>query len=217
MSIRNARDEILAFWFENAPDMNKWFMKSRDFDEYIRTEFSSTLERGEELVDWADTPSGFVALIVLLDQFSRQIWRGSPKAFAYDALALRIATSKLDEHYPRLKKFERMFAIMPLMHAEDANAQTRCVLKVEEEAADGDPRLLAAHDQVGVVLRHRGAIFLRVDAAGDAGGERAARSAAATRRRRAPLRARFFSSRIELTAIDAFAGHPVVLQLVRAL
>ena len=91
MSIRNARDEILAFWFENAPDMNKWFMKSRDFDAYIRTHFSSTLERGEELVDWADTPSGFVALIVLLDQFSRQIWRGSPKAFAYDALALREA------------------------------------------------------------------------------------------------------------------------------
>lgn len=139
MSIRSTRDEILAFWFENAPDMNKWFMKSRDFDEYIRTEFSSTLERGEELVDWADTPSGFVALIVLLDQFSRQIWRGSPKAFAYDALALRVATSKLDEHYPQLQRFERMFAIMPLMHAEDANAQTRCVLMVEEEAADGDP------------------------------------------------------------------------------
>ena len=54
-------------------------------------------------------------------------------------MALRVATSKLEEHYPQLTKFERMFAIMPLMHAEDANAQTRCVLVVEEEAATGDP------------------------------------------------------------------------------
>ena len=132
-------DTIHEFWFAGAPDMKKWF--SREYDEEIRTRFGETLQTAEQgkCTEWANTPRGFVALVVLLDQFSRQVYRGTDKAFQNDAAALNLLESKLDTHFSNLNKYEKMFAIMPLMHAENIDAQTQCLLKVEQEALGGDP------------------------------------------------------------------------------
>ena len=64
-------ESVLSFWFARSPDMDKWFLKSADYDDHIREHFSGLLRRAEQghLNDWATTPRGWVALIVLLDQF----------------------------------------------------------------------------------------------------------------------------------------------------
>lgn len=131
---------ILEFWFADAPDMAKWFMSSKQYDDEIRTRFGDSLRQAErgELQAWVETPRGFVALVVLLDQFSRQVYRGTGKAFQNDEAALLLVRSKLDAHVSKLDKYEKMFAIMPMMHAENLDAQRQCVAFVEKEAESGD-------------------------------------------------------------------------------
>lgn len=131
-------ESVLSFWFAHSPDMDKWFLKSADYDDHIRDHFSGLLCRAEQghLDHWAATPRGWVALIVLLDQFSRHVYRGTKKAFHNDDAALRLA--RMDVH-PVKDKYHRMFARMPFTHAEDRDAQVEGVLRAEEEAAGGDP------------------------------------------------------------------------------
>ena len=111
---------ILDFWFEKSPDMDKWFMKSTTYDEYIKTEFGETLKKAEngELVGWMLNKNSFVAYIVLLDQFSRQIYRGQGEAFQNDHNALIILNMCNDVYYDQLNKYEKMFVLMPYMHSE---------------------------------------------------------------------------------------------------
>lgn len=134
--------DILDFWFETTPDMSKWFIHSREHDAYIRNRFGNALrdvETARDLTSWTRTPEGYLALVILLDQFTRQIHRDNPKAFQNDRLAQRLTALHLDAYYPHLNPFEKMFALMPLMHAENMEMQTKCLLLVEHEAAHGDP------------------------------------------------------------------------------
>ncbi|NOI68843.1 DUF924 family protein [Vibrio owensii] len=112
--------DILTFWFEEL-EPKDWFVSNADVDKQIETRFLTTLEQAaqSELFDWRDTAQGRLAEIIVLDQFSRNVYRNTPKAFAQDALALALAQEAirlgLDQE---LADVERSFLYMPFMHSE---------------------------------------------------------------------------------------------------
>lgn len=105
----------------------------------IKEEFQEGLEeaKGIELEDLKLTPKTSLALIILLDQFSRNIYRDSPGVFSQDVLALRIALSGIDKGLEiKLHPFERIFYYMPLMHSEEPEIQNlslKCFTNLENE------------------------------------------------------------------------------------
>jgi uncharacterized protein (DUF924 family) len=118
-------DEVIAFWFEqHGPD--DWFAGSAQFDAQIAAEFSETHEavRKGEAWEWRRTAIGRLAEIVVLDQFSRQLFRQSPRAFAQDGMALALAQEAiaLDAHH-QVDAVRRPFFYLPYMHAESLRVQ----------------------------------------------------------------------------------------------
>lgn len=135
-------EEVLAFWFGPStsaempgPDrMRFWFGGGEDVDREIRERFGADVERARrgELNAWAETARGRLALIILIDQFSRNLYRGSADAFSKDPMALELAMTGLDRgDYAALGPFEQMFFALPLGHAEDLPAQNRAVALCE--------------------------------------------------------------------------------------
>lgn len=112
--------EILGFWFDEI-DHSKWWAKDDDFDKLISDRFSGIHARAArcELFEWRSEARGRLAEIIVLDQFSRNIYRGTPSAFASDPLALALAqaavSAKADEG---LSPLERSFLYLPFMHSE---------------------------------------------------------------------------------------------------
>ena len=129
-------DEILTFWFRekelSAPQidgrMDVWFGEDQVFDHEVAKEFADEVERASEgeLDHWAHEPRGRLALILLLDQFRRNIHRNTPEAFAKDKHALKLcvegAAEKMDK---RLSHIQRAFFYMPLQHAESRKVQKK--------------------------------------------------------------------------------------------
>ena len=132
-----AATAILDFWREAGPE--KWFAKDDAFDALIRRRFLAEVEaaaRGE-LSAWEETPEGVYALLLLLDQFPRNLYRGSSQAFAADPLALAVAERAIARGFDQaFENPERRFIYMPFMHSEDLADQQRCIALCE--AAD-DP------------------------------------------------------------------------------
>ncbi|MBN9436788.1 DUF924 family protein [Bosea sp. (in: a-proteobacteria)] len=132
-----AATAILDFWREAGPE--KWFAKDDAFDALIRRRFLAEVEaaaRGE-LNAWEETPEGVYALLLLLDQFPRNLYRGSSQAFAADPLALAVAERAIARGFDQaFENPERRFIYMPFMHSEDLADQQRCIALCE--AAD-DP------------------------------------------------------------------------------
>lgn len=131
-------DAILSFWFQqkdlSAPQidarMDQWFGEDLVFDEEIRNQFQADIDRASagELDHWAKTPRGRLALILLLDQFRRNVYRGTAEAYKLDAKALKLcvegAMGKGDQG---LSPIERVFFYMPLQHAESKKVQAKSV------------------------------------------------------------------------------------------
>jgi uncharacterized protein (DUF924 family) len=136
MTLPSAAD-IVAFWREAGPE--KWFAKDEAFDAEITRRFVTVHEAAAagRLGDWEETPEGVYALLILLDQFPRNMFRGSARAFATDALALAIADRAIergfDDAYPPP---EKRFFYMPHMHSEALHDQERCIALC---AAAADP------------------------------------------------------------------------------
>jgi uncharacterized protein (DUF924 family) len=113
---------ILHFWFDELTD-KQHFVKDTALDEMIRTRFGATLEAAAccELYAWRTTAEGRVAEIIVLDQFSRNVHRDTPRAFAQDALALSLAQELVASGQGQLRSIDqRRFAYMPYMHSESA-------------------------------------------------------------------------------------------------
>ena len=112
--------DVLDFWFDELSDQQH-FTKDAALDENIRTRFGLTLEAAArcELFAWRATAQGALAEIIVLDQFSRNVYRGTPRAFAQDALALALAQQLVasGEHMSLLVP-QRRFVYMPYMHSE---------------------------------------------------------------------------------------------------
>lgn len=123
--------EVLAFWFGDADVARpEWFRKDPAFDERIRQRFGALIERALAggIDDWAATPEGALARIVVLDQFPRNVCRDTPRAFAGDRLALAAAHALVEGGGDRrLPPRWRSFAYLPFEHAEDRAAQQTAV------------------------------------------------------------------------------------------
>ncbi|GAB2479522.1 DUF924 family protein [Comamonas humi] len=151
-----AADDILHFWLGAArPDnaralqqRQQWFTKSDAFDAEMRERFGATVQAALDgrLDGWAAQPWERLALILLLDQFTRNIHRGTPQAFAGDRQALALALGAIDAGMDlQLPEVLRIFFYLPLEHAEDPAMQRRSVLAVAALAqateASGDADL----------------------------------------------------------------------------
>jgi uncharacterized protein (DUF924 family) len=122
--------EILKFWFEEI-EPSQWWKKDDEFDKALIARFSDIHARATrcELFDWRADPHGRLAEIIVLDQFSRNMYRGSPLAFANDALALALAQEAVSAGADAvLSPVQRSFLYMPYMHSES--------LKIHEIAVD---------------------------------------------------------------------------------
>jgi uncharacterized protein (DUF924 family) len=127
--------DVVWFWLgePGSPPLAKeelWWKKDEAFDHEIRVRFEATLEGGlrGELATWRENAHGRLALVLLYDQMSRNMFRGTARAFAQDANALEVAEQALaagDEHI--LTPVEVSFLLMPFSHAEDLTLQKRSV------------------------------------------------------------------------------------------
>lgn len=131
-------NEILAFWFKeqelSAPQidrrMDKWFGEDPVFDHEIAKQFSNDVERAcqGKLDHWAADPHGRLALILLIDQFRRNIYRNTAKAFSMDRLALKLCVEGAMEKKDKgLTPIQKVFFYMPLQHAESPKVQAKSV------------------------------------------------------------------------------------------
>ncbi|MGH8530954.1 MAG: DUF924 family protein [Nevskiales bacterium] len=119
---------VVAFWQQAGPAM--WFAKDADFDRRFRERFLAQHEaaaRGE-LFDWRATADGALALMVLLDQFPRNVFRGTPRMYATDALARRLADEAIRAGHDRAVEHElQKFFYLPFAHSEELADQERSV------------------------------------------------------------------------------------------
>lgn len=121
--LRESPESILKFWYREIKS-DYWFKQDNQLDQYITKRFTAVHDRAcvnEGLSRWRQTPEGRLAEIIILDQFSRNIYRNQPKAFAQDGRALKLArlaiTVDADKH---LSQQERWFLYMPFMHSESS-------------------------------------------------------------------------------------------------
>lgn len=139
--------QVLQTWFlddsskrMDLPQPKRWFMGGAQLDQKLKSEFSPTLTlAGENRLDhWLDSTEGTLALIILLDQFNRNINRGTAAAFQYDAKALDVSKHALAAGIPeQLPVSQRMFCFMPFEHDESIESQHRSVAlfqKLKEDA-----------------------------------------------------------------------------------
>jgi len=168
--------EVLDFWFgaADSPERGRprkaWFRKSLEFDDEVRRRFMSTWEAAADggLDRWNQTPFAALALVIALDQFPRNMFRDSARAFSSDALALGAAKAVVERGFDRVPRpVERQFFYLPFEHAEDIAEQRRCLdLFARLEAESGDPWMDYPRRHHDIIARfgrfpHRNAILGR--------------------------------------------------------
>jgi uncharacterized protein (DUF924 family) len=139
-----ALNRRVDLWFASDPQVRT------QQDDLIRHEFGDLVERAGrgELNGWADSPRRRLSLIILLDQFPRQIFRGSPHAFEYDPQALTLCLSGIQSAADgALNIIERIFFYMPLQHAEALEVQDESVAAYKRLVADSPVELRATFEE----------------------------------------------------------------------
>jgi len=162
--------ELLDFWFgpldadglADAEHQARWFAADPAFDEELRRRFGDLHEeaRAGRLDRWAETPRGRLALVLLLDQLSRNLHRGTADAFAADTHALELARGALARGEDQeLALHERAFLYLPFEHAEDPAAQAVSVERFRALAAEAPPHARAQFETfLDYAIRHRDVI-----------------------------------------------------------
>ncbi|WP_201859941.1 DUF924 family protein [Microvirga soli] len=158
-------DEVISFWREAGPE--KWFSKDEAFDQACRDRFMPTYEaaaRGD-LNEWELTPDGALAVILLLDQFPRNMFRGQRETYKTDPVALMAADRAIERGFDhKVDPPFRRFFYLPFMHSESLADQERSVAL--NEALGGEDSVKYAHHHHDIVARfgrfpHRNAILGR--------------------------------------------------------
>ena len=121
------KEEVLAFWFDEiSPE--QWFKKDENFDANLTKRAGLTLEKAlnGQIDSWAETADGAVALVIVLDQFTRNIFRDTPQAFSGDEMALVLSLKSVNsDWFADLQNIHKQFLLMPMMHSEDILIQER--------------------------------------------------------------------------------------------
>ena len=158
---------VLELWFgeldergiADAEHVARWWKKDESFDELLRSRFGTLHEAvvGGECDGWLESPRGRLAHVIVLDQFSRNMFRGTAETFAHDARALEVARGGVQcgvDH--ALAHDERGFLYMPFMHSEEVAAQERCVqlFSAWRDSLEGELRQ-RAESSVDFAIQHR--------------------------------------------------------------
>jgi uncharacterized protein (DUF924 family) len=160
-------EDVLEFWFgeldahgrADEAHASRWWQKDAAFDQEIRERFGPlhrAIVRGAH-ADWLQSARGRLATIIVLDQFSRNMFRGTAEMFAQDAKALRLAVDGIERGDDRVvANDERAFFYLPLMHSEELDVQERCVdlFATWCEAVEGDLRKSVEYS-LDFARRHR--------------------------------------------------------------
>ena len=123
-------DRILSFWFDPDIQFKRWFDQSKEFDNLIRSRFGEFVfqARTTKLDAWTENPRGSVAMLVLLDQFSRNIFRGSAESYSSDSKALDIAVKGLAKGYDRQVDLpQQALFYLPFVHNESLLGQVAAI------------------------------------------------------------------------------------------
>jgi uncharacterized protein (DUF924 family) len=158
-------DEVLAFWRAAGPD--KWFNKDTAFDCEIKVRFLALWRAAScgKLAGWEETPEGTLALVIVLDQFSRNMFRGVARSYEADPLARAVALRAINRGFDLgLPHPERQFLYLPFMHSEHLPDQERCLALARSYGDDEFSKYAEQH--AGIVRRfgrfpHRNAILRR--------------------------------------------------------
>ena len=160
-------EAILDFWFGSSPDDSVvakeksalWWSKSPAIDGAVRQRFESSARRAAagELSDWQSTPRGRLALILLTDQFPRNIYRDSPRAFAQDLKALAWTRDGIEQGLDlKLRRIERVFFYLPLEHSESLQHQEQSVKYFGELGSLASPEHKPIFEEyLNFAVRHR--------------------------------------------------------------
>lgn len=151
-------EEILGFWFGQPGEAGYgkprkvWFVKEPAFDQEVRLRFLGDYELAAagKLEDWQSTPAGCLALVILLDQFPRNMFRNQPKAFATDSQALAVAQYAVAQGFDRqMLPVQRWFIYLPFEHSENVDHQRRSVELFRRLSDDPD-----SADTIDYAVRH---------------------------------------------------------------
>lgn len=157
-------DEILTFWFGpldseglSAPEAHSlWFASSKATDETCKTQFGDLVDQAVsgELSKWANNNDGLMALLLLLDQMTRNIYRGTAAAFSGDSHARKLALQAIGQgRHLTMPLIHRVFLYLPLEHSEDLNLQEQCVSLFDELVADTGLQQMTGFHQYAVAHR----------------------------------------------------------------
>lgn len=139
-------EEIYLFWKDAGPA--KWFQADPEFDAEIRRRFAETYDAGMrgEFDHWERSAYGAFALVILFDQFPRNMFRGTPKAFATDAAAKALAERAIEAGYDKAVDPEvHTFFYMPYMHSEALSDQDRCVALMQQSGKQENIKYAEIH------------------------------------------------------------------------
>jgi len=156
-------EEIYDYWVgDGRPRMELWFKKDPKVDNEIRAKFGPWLDDYDASVfePWKSTPQGLVSLVILLDQFPRNAYRGTPRMFEFDNEALEVAKEGLEKGlHDQLNLFECMFLTLPLEHSEDITDQIESVRLFQDlDARTGPEQKAFSKSLLDYAVRHHAII-----------------------------------------------------------
>lgn len=160
-------ETICEYWFGSSDNdlevakqhSKQWWSKNVEVDAEIKTRFASYLPRvvNGELDQWQESALGTLALILLTDQFPRNMFRGAAQAFAYDAIARNLCKQGLKKDIDqKLRPIQRVFFYIPLEHSESLADQEQCLQLFRQLANSAEPALQPTlTDYIDFAIRHR--------------------------------------------------------------
>jgi uncharacterized protein (DUF924 family) len=141
--------EVLRYWFDELTDSH-WFNASREVDDQIHERFLALhdqLAAGQVVAE--TTPRGLLAAVIVLDQFSRNLFRGTPRAYAADPLARRLASAAISQGYDLdMTILQKQFFYLPFQHSEDPQDQVRSLAMFEKLGDESSARYARAHKSI---------------------------------------------------------------------
>jgi len=161
---------LLTFWFSEEMRAH-WFNSTPEIDATIRKQYEDLWNKAQlgKLNQWKNSPDGALALIILLDQFPLNMYRGQAKAFATEALSIEIAKHAIDQKFDQqIPQSQLMFMYMPLMHSENINDQELSVKLFTKADLEANIRFAEHHKNLVEKFGrfpHRNAILGRTSTA----------------------------------------------------
>ena len=143
-------NDVLDFWFKELT-FKDWFSGSAYLDQKIKTRFEKTLEEASrgELSSWRKTPRGRLAEIIVLDQFSRNVYRNTPGSFAQDKMALILSQELVQAGFDKdLSPEEKSFAYMPFMHSESRVMHEEAVKLFHQPGLENNYKFELLHKEI---------------------------------------------------------------------